>query len=121
MTHGTPLPGRPAEPDEIDRLFSAYFRQQLPKHWPAFDPQPPTEPAVRRSAAGVRSRATLAVSVAALLGLGLYLSSGPRPLPSESESNPVGSGLLKGATAKGPDLSKRLHGAPETGKGTHSP
>jgi hypothetical protein len=121
MTHGTPQPGRPAEPDEIDRLFSAYFQLQVPRHWPAFEPGPSAEPAWRRSAAAGRSRATLAVSVAALLGLGLYLSSGPRPLPTGNESHPVGSGLLKDATAKGPNLPKRLIEAPESEKGPRTP
>jgi hypothetical protein len=121
MTHGTPLPGQPAESDEIDRLFSAYFQHQIPKHWPAFDPGPSAEPVgPRASGNSGRSRATLAVSVAALLGFGLYLSSGPRPLPTGNQS-PNGPGLLKDATAKGPDLPKRLHDTPETDKGTRSP
>ncbi|HET6574244.1 MAG TPA: hypothetical protein VFG68_11610 [Fimbriiglobus sp.] len=120
MTHGTPLPGQPAGPDELDRLFSAYFKHQLPKHWPAFDPGPSAEPVGPRAAGGLgRSRATLAVSVAVLLGVGLYLSSGPRPLPTANESQPGGPGLLQGATAKG-DLS-RLHITPDTGKETRSP
>jgi hypothetical protein len=121
MTHGTPLPGQPVEPDEIDRLFSAYFQHQIPKHWPAFDPGPSAQPVgPRASGNSGRSRATLAVSVAALLGLGLYLSSGPLPSPSGNVS-PSGPALLPNATAKGPDLSKRLHDTPEAEKGTRSP
>jgi hypothetical protein len=122
MTHGTPPPGLPAEPDELDRLFTAYFHHQLPMPWPAFEPGPSAELAgPRTSGAAGRSRATLAVSAAALLGFGLYLSSGPRPLQSGNEPQPRGPGLLKDATAKGPDLSRRLNAVPETDQGTRSP
>jgi hypothetical protein len=122
MTHGKPPPGQSVEPDEMDRLFSAFFRQQLPKHWPAFDPGPLAEPVGPRASGNTgRSRATLAVSVAVLLGFGLFLSSGPRPLPSANESQPGGPGLLKDASAKGPDLSKRSQNTPEVDKGTHAP
>ena len=120
MTHGTPPPGQPAESDEIDRLFSAYFRHQLPKSWPAFAPTPSAGPARTAAQAG-RSRATLAVSVAALLGFGLYLSAGPRQSPSRDESPSGTPGLLKDASAKGPDLSKRPSEVPETKPGTQSP
>jgi hypothetical protein len=122
MTHGTPPPGQPAEPDELDRLFTAYFHHQLPRSWPAFTPRPTAELAgPRGSGAPGRSRATLAVSVAVLLGSGLLLTSGPRQLPSATEPQPSGPGLLKNANAKGPDLSKRLNAVPETNKGTRSP
>ena len=30
-----PVPPLPAEPDDVDRLFSAYFRKELPSQWPA--------------------------------------------------------------------------------------
>lgn len=115
MTHGTPPPGQPAESDEIDRLFAAYFQHQMPKPWPAFRPVPSAGPARTAGAAG-RSRATLAASAAALLGLGLVLSSGPRPFPSANDPRPGDTGLLKNANAKGPDLSKPLSGSPETDK-----
>jgi hypothetical protein len=122
MTHGTPPPGQPGQPDELDRLFTTYFRHQLPQPWPAFEPGPSVELAgPRTSGAAGRSRATLAVSAAALLGFGLYLSSGPRQLPSGTETRPSGSGLLKDATAKGPDLSKRLNTIPESSQGTRAP
>jgi hypothetical protein len=125
MNHGSPPPGQPAEPDELDRLFSAYFKQQLPKHWPAFQPAPAAEPTGLRTGGQTgRSRATLAVSVAALLGFGLYLSSGPRQPPSANDGAPGGPGLLHDAKANGSDLSKRLNTprANETPvKGSHNP
>jgi hypothetical protein len=120
MTHGTPPSGQPAPPDELDRLFGAYFRHQMPRSWPAFAPTPSAGPSRNPVGAG-RSRATLAVSAAALLCFGLYLSSGPRQLPSGAEAQPSGPGLLKDATAKGPDLSQRPNAIPESGQGTHAP
>jgi hypothetical protein len=120
MTHGTPPPGQPAPPDELDRLFTAYFRHQMPSPWPAFAPTPSAGPSRKPVGAG-RSRATLAVSAAALLGFGLYLSSGPRQLPSGAGAQPSGPGLLKEATAKGPDLSKRPNTVSKAGQGTHAP
>lgn len=117
MIHGTQPPDQPADPDEIDRLLSAYFQHQLPNPWPAFAPVPSAGPARTGGAAG-RSRATLAVSAAALLGFGLALSSGPLQQPSGHEPQPAGPGLLKNASAKGPDLSKQPNAVPETDKGT---
>jgi hypothetical protein len=109
MNHGTTPPGQPPEPDQLDRLLSAYFKQQLPRHWPAFQPPPAAEPTGLRAAAGPgRSRATLAVSVAALLGLGLCLSSGSGQFPAPISTTPDG-GLLKSAEASGSNLSKRMN------------
>jgi len=120
MTHGSPTPGRTDEPDEIDRLFAAYFHQQLPKSWPVFVPVPSAD--LPQSVVGSgRSRATLAVSVAALLGFGLYMSSSPRQVSTISESQPSGPGLLKNASARGPDLMNRNNNNPEAVKQLHAP
>lgn len=117
MTHGAPTMG---QPDEIDRLFAAYFQHQMPEPWPAFAPIPTAVPARTAVEAG-RSRATLAVSVAALLGAGLLLSSGPRPHTPVNGPQAGSTGLLKSASAKGPDLSKPLNDRPETNKGMRTP
>jgi hypothetical protein len=119
MTHGTLPPGQPAEPDDLDRLFAAYFRQQLPKPWPKFQPVPMA--GLRPPAERSHSRATLAVAVAALFGFGLYLSSGSLQPPAGNGPPPTAPGLLKDATAKGPDLSKPMSDPPEPGKGTRTP
>jgi len=89
----------PQSPDELDRLFGTYLKAQLPKRWP--DAPLPTESANRADTrhAG-RSRLTLAVSAAALLGLGLYLSADPRPVSGPNAVAPKGD-LLLTSTADG--------------------
>ena len=85
MTHGTPTPGQPTAPDDLDRLFSAFFRHAAAEAVAGVRADP-RRPARRRTAVEAgRSRATLAASVAALLGFGLYLSSGPQQPPSGNE------------------------------------
>lgn len=81
---------RNGPPDDLDRLFGNFFKSQMPKPWPAVRIPALVEPAgglTARAVGGdtaVRSRLTLAVSAALLLGGGLYLSgqmgTDPRPL-----------------------------------------
>jgi hypothetical protein len=105
MTPNQTTPVSP--PDRLDRLFSDFFKNELPQPWPA--PPIATRPSVLsrdRAADGSRSRYTLAASVAMLLGLGVYLSStvpGGQPIAGDRPSN-----LLNKAEAEG---KKMLHHA----------
>jgi hypothetical protein len=65
-----------------------------------------------RPASG-RSRLTLAASVAALLGLGLLVSSGPRPAPVGQPVAKHGTELLPHATANGSELQKHMNRTPD--------
>jgi hypothetical protein len=75
MSKNTRIPNRPE--DEIDRLFAAYFRAEMPARWPNA-PRPWAEtvqPAPPASADPTRkSRWALAASVALLIGSCWYLS-----------------------------------------------
>lgn len=86
--------------DDLDRMLSAYFKQQMPEQWPACRATSMAEPSSLRPAtpAGqpARSSLTLAASVAALLGLGLYLSSDPR----QPNADPIKPNNLDKGTAK---------------------
>lgn len=93
---------KPNPPDDLDRMLSAYFKAQVPHPWPPFRGGP-AEPAGLRSAAAP-SRYVLAASAAALLGLGLYLSSGVQHPSAPAEHATQGTGLLKNATANGKGL-----------------
>jgi hypothetical protein len=103
--HATPVPA----PDGLDRLLTDFFTRELPRPWPG--PPAAAVPADRRrSDAGPRSRYALAASVAALLGLGVYLSSavpGGRPTPGAGQP-----GLLKEADAQGDKLLKHANPRP---------
>ena len=93
MSMNTNLPTRPD--DEIDRLFSAYFRTQRPTPWPAC-PRPweqSIQPAaaVSRDAAA-RSRWALAASVALLVGSCWYLSGHVTDGKAKPGFNPDGGG-----------------------------
>ena len=102
--HTNPVPPPAAG---LDRLLSDFFQNELPRPWPR-PPAATAEPsslARGRADVGNRSRYTLAASVALLLGLGVYLSSGT---PAESQSPKAaaldtgkaasdGGNLLKGA------------------------
>ena len=100
----------PQSPDELDRLFGAYLKAQLPKRWP--DAPVPTELAnLRHAEPSSRSRLTLAASAAVLLGLGLYLSAGPRRVAGPNPPGPKGD-LLPASTADGGKVFK----AAPTGK-----
>ncbi len=91
-----------ANPDNLDRLFSAYFKEQVPQPWPPFRGTPVAAAEVRSTAAP--SRYVLAASAAALLGLGLYLSSGVQQSNRPPDHATQGTGLLKTATANGKGL-----------------
>jgi hypothetical protein len=93
---------QPGQPDDLDRLLAAYFKAQVPDPWPPFRGSP-AEPSGLRSASAP-SRYVLAASAAALLGLGLYLSSGVRQPVAPADHATHGTGLLKDATANGKGL-----------------
>lgn len=103
-----PVPPLPAEPDDLDRLFSAYFKKELPSQWPACPVARSQPSGLVRSGSTSRSRLTLAASVAALLGLGLYASSGSRP--QFSDPSPTGPGMFKDSKASDPNLKNRMDG-----------
>jgi hypothetical protein len=108
MSHPVP-PLIPAAPDDVDRLFSAYFKKELPSQWPACRATVQAVPSgLVRPGSTARSRLTLAASVAALLGLGLYASSGLNSRPA-NETDTAGPGLLKDAKADGKNLQKHLN------------
>ena len=75
---------RSGPPDDLDRLLGRYFKAQVPHPFPPLLLPEPAQPAARTPAAGdsgYRSRLTLAVSAALLLGGGLYLSGQFAPTP----------------------------------------
>ncbi len=111
-----------ANPDELDRLFSDFFKSQLKRPWPnapipvAAAPAEPSglvagrtgetprnrpSPATRDNTA--RARFTLAASVALMLGTCWYLSNGFEP------------GARSGAPAANPALPSMLNGADADG------
>jgi hypothetical protein len=83
-----------ANPDALDRLLGDFFKGQMKQPWP---PAPHTgsfaEPALRNAVPdhGLRSRLTLAASVAILLGSCWYLTS-DSPGGSRGGTNQPGSG-----------------------------
>ena len=101
--HSTP-PTNPTKQDATDRAFGTFFQRQLPSPWPAYRGDAVTVPSVTRAAppatAVIRSRATLGVSAAVLLGLGLVLAGGPRPGRPVAHGTAT-SGLMNAATADG--------------------
>lgn len=104
--------------DDMDRLLSAYFKRQMPAEWPACRALAVAEPSTLRPrvvdpAAGNPSRSslTLAASVAALLGLGLVLTSGPRDANAPAPSGD--GGVLYSGTADGKKLLDPLKPAPK--------
>lgn len=105
----TPTPASPVPPDELDRRFAEYFRHQLPEPFPNCRALDATEPSslvhARRPTAAIRSRLTLAASVAALLGLGVTLSSpGERSRQTVKAPSAPGTDLLRTSTANGKHL-----------------
>jgi hypothetical protein len=86
---------------DADELFTEFFHSQLPKTWPAAPVEVVGTPLSLASTAGRanRSHLTLAFSVAALLGLALYLSSLEQP--STPQARDKTSDLLKKSEAKG--------------------
>jgi hypothetical protein len=107
-------------PDELDRLFSDFFKAQLKNPWPnapgapsvplaatprvASEPRtvPAPVPAVRPHDGTSRARLTLAASVALVLGTCWYLSNGLAPGPRPTVAPiPSGPGRLGDSDAKG--------------------
>jgi hypothetical protein len=109
----TPPPHAEA-PDELDRLFSEFFKAQLKHPWPnapvpasssaSTQPTEPSElraaraqeaprntPAPARRDSSARARFTLAASVALMLGTCWYLSNGfaPGSRPGQGTPNPA--------------------------------
>lgn len=97
-------PTHTESPEELDRLFSEFFKSQLKHPWPNCPVPASAEPAraTPRRDSTARARLTLAASVALMLGTCWYMSdgfrSGPRAVP---EPNPSGSGLFNDSDAKG--------------------
>ena len=96
----------PNSPDRIDRLFGDFFRNEMPHPWPAPHRIPTT---VHAGDAAMRSRMALAASVAALFGLGVYLSSAT---PAHSPKVATSERLLSGSTASGEELLKKAQAVP---------
>lgn len=107
----------PERGDHLDRLLADFFQAKLQRPWPdapmtviakpsslvatgvALSEAPRNQPAARDT--NRKSRYTLAVSVALILGSCWYLSNGfqPAPRPGSAVSP---SGLLRGAEASKP-------------------
>ncbi len=102
-----------SSPDGLDKALTSYFYGQVPNPWPAcqaLGAGPKAVPATPRSQAGISGRAILAVSAAAMLGLGILLSSDfPATSPTGPAENP---GVLKNSTADGKDLLPPLKKVP---------
>jgi hypothetical protein len=117
--------------DNLDRLLSSYFKSEMKQPWPAAPATPSllpnSEPSVlvaSRAAnadvetprnepasagtsrdGGKKSRHTLAVSVAVLLGTCLYLSNGSQPAERAApvgKNSPKVFNVIPGATAEKP-------------------
>ena len=91
MSMNTRIPNRPE--DEIDRLFTAYFRAEMPARWPNA-PRPwaqTVQPASSAPADPTRkSRWALAASVALLIGSCWYLSGHVTDGKAKPGFNPEG-------------------------------
>jgi len=90
MTPHSPAPAarRPSTPDELDRLLSGYFQNQMPRPWPGA-PVTDVEPSTwRASRSGSTSRWALAASVALLIGLCWYTGRGIAPVDRQPSMSP---------------------------------
>ena len=112
-----------ATQDELDRLFSDFFKSQLKRPWPnapipvaTAAPAEPSELASARTSEAprnrpnsaardttARARFTLAASVALMLGASLYLANDYEPgvRPVTPASTPALPNMLNGAGADG--------------------
>lgn len=90
-------------PNDADGWFAEFFQTKLPKPFPPAPVVDVAEPARPRARTADRGRLTLAASVAALLGLGVFLSYGPNSDPAPTG----GAGLLEKSTAG--DKNSPLH------------
>jgi hypothetical protein len=105
----------PQKPDDLDRTLSAHFKRQMPDPFPPCRALEQAEPSslyrLRRPASAGRSQLALAASVAGLLGLGLYVSSGVQPPRAAKTPAPANApGLINGATADGAKLLDQTKG-----------
>ena len=91
-------------PDDVDRWLTDFFQSKLPKPFPPAPLTAVAELARPRRATADHGRLTLAASVAALLGLGVYLSYGPTAEPAPAP----GSGMLQNSSANGKELHKHM-------------
>ena len=101
---------KPEAPDDLDRMFSDFFKAQLKQPWPNAPLPPAAKPEPHRSAFAEvlgfltknRPQLTLAASVALALGAGLLLSNqfqpGDRPGRGPAPSGPS---LFDGSDADG--------------------
>jgi hypothetical protein len=92
----------PPTPDDLDRVFSRYFKAQMPSKWPAAPIPVHTAATVPATRGGSwRTRLTLAASVAALLVIGFGVSYGPGSTPNQPKGN--GEYLQSGTAGPRPD------------------
>ncbi|HEX4611039.1 MAG TPA: hypothetical protein VH092_22805 [Urbifossiella sp.] len=92
----TPLP-----PDALDAALAGYFRNELPRPWPAA-PAVASPARAARPDPGRRARVTLAASVAALAGACWLLASGSGPSVAPAAKTAPGPDVLQNATARTP-------------------
>jgi hypothetical protein len=100
---------KPEAPDELDKLFSDFFKAQLRQPWPnapvASAAAPASEPKPATLAKGrdgtARARLTLAASVALALGACWTLSNGLQPTERPNGTSPSPApGMLQDGGAK---------------------
>lgn len=125
-------PTRTETQDDLDRLFSEFFKAQVRHPWPnapvlatANSSAPPTEPselvasraadasqsdsAPARRDSSSRARFTLAASVALMLGTCWYMSDGFQPgARPATNPNPGGPGMLQKGGANDPAVLKEV-------------
>ena len=110
--------------EDLDRILSDFFKAQMKQPWPAAPSTAVSEPSIlveSRAAAAesprnqpaahdsnIRSRFTLAASVALLLGTCWYLSTGFRPAERSTPSTPADGGMIGGAEASNPATLKGI-------------
>lgn len=93
-------------PDDLDQVFSRYFKAQLPSRWPVAPIPVHAAPAVPAARTGSwRTRLTLGASVAALLAVGFGLSYGPGTVPAQPKGGVVDTNA---ATANGDKIEKHM-------------
>lgn len=85
-------------PDDLDKVFSQYFKAQLPAKWPEAPIPVHTAPTIPARAGSWRARLTLAASVAALLAIGFGVSYGT----SGGTGQPNGGAIDTSKTFAGP-------------------
>jgi hypothetical protein len=87
------------EHELVDRVLAEYFESERPKVWPRIDPTATTRNTGKLDSSGA-SRLALALSLALILGLGFWSTTGMFTPVSPTPQSPV----LTGATADGKNL-----------------